>query len=179
MCCARLAGNTGRKNDAKTRHLSTIAQLCRAISSQLGHVSTIRKKPVKQQYVLHMSPQYGELRPTNDCDRFGSLGHPCKFQRGSRLGSVTARQWSSGRQPNFAALNRGRHLRSAGLPSRWELAHILVDWWGCLPALVCLSTICHKYFSVSSVNDLFESLAVTLLFLRPHRHTAGCSLLRR
>jgi len=32
------------------------------------------------------------------------LGHPCKFQRDSRLGSVTARHSSSERQPNFAAL---------------------------------------------------------------------------
>ena len=31
-----------------------------------------------------------------------------------------------GRQPNFAALNRGRHLYSAGRRSRWALAHILV-----------------------------------------------------
>jgi len=30
------------------------------------------------------------------------------------------------RQPNFAALNRGRHLCSAGRPSRWALAQILV-----------------------------------------------------
>ena len=29
-------------------------------------------------------------------------------------------------QPNFAALNRGRHLYSAGRPTRWALAHILV-----------------------------------------------------
>jgi len=33
---------------------------------------------------------------------------------------------SSGRQPNFAALNRGCHLCSAGRPSGWALAHILV-----------------------------------------------------
>ena len=33
---------------------------------------------------------------------------------------------SSGRQPNFAALNRGCHLYSPGRPSRWALAHILV-----------------------------------------------------
>jgi len=39
----RLAGNTGRKNDAKNRYLSTIAQLCRAESWQLRHVSTIGK----------------------------------------------------------------------------------------------------------------------------------------
>ena len=37
----------------------------RAISSQLRHVSTIGKKLVEQQYVLHVSPQYGELRPTS------------------------------------------------------------------------------------------------------------------
>ena len=53
-------------------------------------------------------------------------GYPCKFQRVSRLGRVTARHSSIGRQPNFAALNIGRHLHSAGRPSRWALAHILV-----------------------------------------------------
>jgi len=64
-CCTRLTENTGRKKVAKNRHLGTIAQLCRAVSSQLRHVSTIGNKLVKQQYVLHMSPQYGELRPTS------------------------------------------------------------------------------------------------------------------
>ena len=43
MCCTWLAENTVRKNDAKNRHLGTIPQLCRAISSQLRHVSTIGK----------------------------------------------------------------------------------------------------------------------------------------
>ena len=95
--------------DPKNRHLGTIAQLCRAISSQLRHILTIRKKLTKQQY-LPTSPQYGELRPTSGCDWLVSLGHPYEFQRVSRLGSVTAQYSSSGRQPNFAALNRGRHL---------------------------------------------------------------------
>ena len=133
-CCTRLAGNTGPKNVAKNRHLGTIAQLCRAISSQLRHASTIGKKLVKQQYVLHMSPQYGELRPISGQDQLTSLGHPCKFQLVSHLCSITARQSSSGRQSNFVALNRGRHLYSAGWPSRWALAHILV-------ALVELQTV--------------------------------------
>jgi len=44
----------------------------------------------------------------------------------SYIGSVTAQHLSSGRQPNFAVLSRGRHLYSAGWPSRWALAHILV-----------------------------------------------------
>jgi len=71
-------------------HLLTIAQVSRAISSQLRHLSTIGKKLTKQQYVLQMSPQYGELRPTSGWDRFSILGHPCKFQLVSHLGSFTA-----------------------------------------------------------------------------------------
>jgi len=53
MCCTRLAGNTERKNDAKNRHLRTIAQICPAVSSQLRHV--------KQQYVLHNMANFGLL----------------------------------------------------------------------------------------------------------------------
>jgi len=40
--------------------------------------------------------------------------------------SVTAQHSISVRQPNFAAWNRGRHLYSAGRPSRWSLAHMLI-----------------------------------------------------
>jgi len=61
MCCTRLAGNTGRKNDAKNRHLPSIAQLFLAEFWQLRHISTIGKKLVKQQYLLQMQPQYGDL----------------------------------------------------------------------------------------------------------------------
>jgi len=45
----------------------------------------------------------------------------------SCIASVTARYSSSWRQPYFATLSRGRHLCSAGRPSRWALAHILVE----------------------------------------------------
>ena len=41
----------------------------------------------------------------------------------SYIGSVTA---SSGQQPNFTALSRRRHLYSAGRPSHWSSAHVLV-----------------------------------------------------
>ena len=61
------------------------------IDNRKRHISIIGKKLVKQQYLLQMSSQYGELRPTNGWDRLTSLGHPCKFQLVSRLGSVTAR----------------------------------------------------------------------------------------
>jgi len=94
--CRRLAENTGRKKVAKNRHLGTIAQLCRALSSQLRHISTIGKKLVKQQYVIHVAAQYGELRHTSGWDRLTSLRYPCNFQLVSRLGSVTARHLEVG-----------------------------------------------------------------------------------
>jgi len=39
--------------------------------------------------------------PTSGWDLLASLRHPCKFQRVLRLGSVTARHSSSGRQPKL------------------------------------------------------------------------------
>jgi len=58
------------------------------------------EKVVKQQYLLHMSPQRGKLRPTGGWDHFGSLGHASKFQRVSRVGFVTAATSLTGGQPN-------------------------------------------------------------------------------
>ena len=129
MCCTRLAGNAGRK---KIAIWAPSRNFVRLYLHNYGTYRQSEKKLVKLQYHPHMPLQYGELRPTNSWDLLASLGHPCKFQQVSRLGSVTARQSSSKRQPNFAAMNRGRHLYSAGQPSRWALAHILVvcssDW---------------------------------------------------
>jgi len=70
--------------------------------TQLRHASTIGEKLVKQQYLLHMNPQYGELQPTNGSDRFTSFGHPNKFQRVSHLGFVTSATSLNGGEPNFA-----------------------------------------------------------------------------
>ena len=61
----KLTGNARSQKSPKIRHMGTITQLCRAISLQLRHVSIIRKKRLKQQYLHHMSLQYGELRPTS------------------------------------------------------------------------------------------------------------------
>jgi len=66
MCGTWLAGNAGRKKVAKNRHLGAIAQLYKSgyIFATKARIDN-RKKLVKQRYVLHMSPQYGERRPTN------------------------------------------------------------------------------------------------------------------
>jgi len=44
----------------------------------------------------------------------------------SYIFSVIARHSSSGRQPNFAAFSKGRHVYSSGRLSRWASVHILV-----------------------------------------------------
>jgi len=101
MCCKQLVGNTRRKNSPQIRHLRTISQSCRAICSQLWHISTVRKM-VKQQYLLHISSQYSEFRPTNSWHRLTSLGHSSKFKQVSGLCFVTAPTSLNGGQPNFA-----------------------------------------------------------------------------
>ena len=69
-------------------------------------------------------------------------GTPSCFN-GYRVCSDTARQSSSGRQPNFAALNRGRHLYSAEQPLRWASGDILVNHHlaSSLLGLVCMSNL--------------------------------------
>ena len=121
MCCTQHGGNAGPKKSPQNRHLGTIAQICRAISSQLRHVSTIGKKAAKQQYLLHMSSQYGELRPTSGWDLLACLGTPANFNGFRALAALLHGTLGVSQA---AALNRGRHLYSAGRPSRWALAHI-------------------------------------------------------
>jgi len=68
-------------------------------------------------------------------DLLASLRHPCKFQWLSRLGALlhgTLVVCVS----QTAALNRGHHLSSAGRPSRWALAHVLVYVWNDLSYLL-------------------------------------------
>jgi len=102
----RLAENIGRKIYAKDRHLRTIAQFRRAISSQLRR----RYSPtrycegdiaVKHQYLLHTSSQYGNFGPLT-AESGSGVWTPSKFQRVSRLGFVTAPKSLNGGQPNFA-----------------------------------------------------------------------------
>jgi len=139
MCCTRLAANTGRKNYAKNRHLRTIAQLCRAISSQLRNISIIGKKLVKQQYFPHIiiiiiiiiikCIYEAHFRGCHACPynivNFGRLaaeivslvwGTPANFNGFRVLAALLHSQ--------TAALNRGHHLYMAGRPSRWALTHI-------------------------------------------------------
>ena len=65
-CCAGLTGNAGPKKSLKIRHLDTIAQLCRAISSQLRHVSTMGKNLLNSNsftcpHIMNFGPLTAEI----------------------------------------------------------------------------------------------------------------------
>ena len=95
-----------------------------------------------------------------------SLGHPFQLQRLSRPGSVTAWHSRSGHQPNFAALNTGRHLYSAGRPSRWALAHVLVLYY------LFYFTYLHTYFIYLLIY--FTYLVTYLLTYTPSPTMTSC-----
>jgi len=74
MCCTRLAGFTGPKKLPKIRHLGTIAQLYRAFSLQLRHLSTIGKKllnsnvsPTCPHNMVNFGPLAAEIGPVVCC----------------------------------------------------------------------------------------------------------------
>jgi len=112
-----------KQKSPSAHHRTTLSGYLFATKGRIDN----REKLVKQQCFPHMYSQYGELRFTSGWDLLASLRQPYKFQLVSPLGSANARHCSSGRQPNFAALYRGRHLYSAGRPSRLALA-IMVTW---------------------------------------------------
>jgi len=66
MCCTRFTENTERKNYAKksqsAHHRTTLLGY---IFATKARIDNWKKKLVKEQYLLHMSLQYGEHRPTN------------------------------------------------------------------------------------------------------------------
>jgi len=82
-----------------------------------------RKKIVKQQYLPHMSSQYGELSPLAAEICWRVWGTPANFNEFRILAALLHSILVVGISQT-AALNRGRHLYSAGQPSRWALAHI-------------------------------------------------------
>jgi len=124
----RLAGTAGPKKIAKNspagHHRTTLSGYIFATKTRIDN----RKKLVKQQYLPHVSynmVNFGLLAaeivswlwctPAN----FNGFRVLAALLHGTLLLGVST-------QRNFAALNRWRHLYSAGWSSRWALAHILV-----------------------------------------------------
>jgi len=112
--------------DAKNRYFGTIAQLCRAVSSQLRYLSTIGKNLLNidtSSTCPHNIVNFGLLTAEI---RWRVWVTPSNFNDFRVLAALLHGTLVVQRQPNFAALNRGRHVYSAGRPSRCALAHILV-----------------------------------------------------
>jgi len=100
----------------KNRHLRTITQLCRAVSSQLRHVSTIGKNLLRSNISPTCPYSMDNLGPLAAESVSLVWGTPADFNGFRVLAALLHSQ--------TAALNRGCHLYSAGRPSRWALAHI-------------------------------------------------------
>jgi len=90
MSCWRLAANTGRKKVAKNRRLGIIAQLRRAISSQLRHLSTIGKNLLSSNTSSTCSYNTVNFSPLT-AEILSLVWGTQQISTVSRLGSVTAR----------------------------------------------------------------------------------------
>ena len=125
MCCTRLAANTGRKKSPKI-----------AISAPshnfVGYKPIFATKARTDNRKINLLGNNMSSTCCHNMVNFGPLtaeigstiwGTPANFNWFRVL--VTLLYGISGNQLNFAAVNRGRHLCSAGGPSRWALAHIL------------------------------------------------------
>jgi len=126
-CCTRLAGKhstqESRQKSPSGHHRTTLSGYFFATKAHIDN----RKKLVKQRYVLHMSHNMVNFGPLAAEIGLPVCGTPANFNGFRVLAALLhSSQLSSERQPNFAALNRGHHLCSAGRPSRWALAHMLI-----------------------------------------------------
>ena len=116
MCCAWLAGNAGPKKSPSGHHRTTLSGYIFATKARINNREKNLLNSNASPTCPHNMVNFG-LLAAEICWRV--WGTTANFNGFARLGSVTARHSSSGCQPNFAALNRGRYLYSAGWPSCW------------------------------------------------------------
>ena len=126
----RLAENAGRKKVAKKspsgHHRTTLSGYIFAtkahIDNRKKNLLSINMSSTCRHNMANFDPLTAEIDPVV----WGTHANFKWFRVFAALGGAYGTASSSGRQPNFAVLNKGRHLCSAGRPSRWALAHILV-----------------------------------------------------
>jgi len=116
MCCWRLAGNTGHKNDAKNRHLRPSHNIVGLYLRNWGTYWQSEKNllsrnifPTCPYNMVNFGPLPAEIVSL-------VWGTSTNFNGFCVLAALLHSQ--------TAALNRGRHLYSTGRPSRWALAHM-------------------------------------------------------
>ena len=116
-----LAENTGCKKSPSAHHRTTLSGYIFTTKSRIDNLKKNLLSSTISSSCPHNMVNFGLLAV-----EIGPVvwGTPANFNGFH----ILARQSSSGRQPNCAALNKGRHLCSAGRPSCWALAHILVHF---------------------------------------------------
>jgi len=128
MCCTRLAQNTGRKKSA----FDIIIQLCRVVSSQPRHISTIGKNSNTSSTRPHNMVNFGPLTAEICWRVWGTAGNFIGFW----VLAALLQGMSSGRQQVSGVKHRapptfGREAIT------WALAHIpslfLLHQWTVLP----------------------------------------------
>jgi len=121
------AANTGRKKIAKSRHLDTIPQLCRAISSQLRHVSTIGKNLLSSNMSSTCPRNMVNFGPLAAEIRWRVLGkYPANFNGFRVLAALLHGIPVLSVSQTCGVEQRAPPIYSAGRPSRWALTHILL-----------------------------------------------------
>ena len=120
-CCTRLAANTGRTKSPFGHHRTTLSGCVFAAKACVDNRKTIMVNIDTSSTCSHNMANFG-LVTAEICWRV--WGTPANFIGFGVLAALLQGTLVSGRKPNFAALNRGRHLYSTGRPSRWALAHI-------------------------------------------------------
>jgi len=95
MCCMRLAENTGCKRSPKIRHLGTIAQFYRVVSSQLRHTSTIGKNLISSNIFFTCPQNMADSGPLTAEIGLGVWGTPANFNGFRVLTSLLQRRRST------------------------------------------------------------------------------------
>ena len=136
--------------------------------------------------MLQMSSQYGEHRFTSCWDLLVVLGHPCKFQRVSRLGSVTAHESVVGVSQTLRPWTEGAtNIRQGGhhvghwptfLASNWSsvtddvrdddvLCTVLVNWsWKIVRVDLSLSYVSALLLKVTAARHVLWFVTVQRTF---------------
>jgi len=152
MCCTRLTGNAGSKISPSGHHRTTL----------LGYIFTTKARIGNRGKNLLNSNISSTSTYPHDIVNFGPLAAEIcwqvwgKFQRVLLLRNVTARH----------SLNRGRHLYSAGRPSCWALAHILLNCYLWMRAMPIILKACQDIYALQT--DLNYSVI--------HASEQGCYL---
>jgi len=123
MCCAWLAENTAHKKSPSGHRPTTLSGYIFAIKARINNWKNLLStniSPMCPHNMVNFGPLAAEIDPV-------VWGTPANFNGFLVLAALLHDTLVFG-VSHTAALNRGRHLYSAGRPSRWALAHILVLW---------------------------------------------------